>query len=66
MKLLVLLLLTSIVTAQTCFNCATQCGANGKCLGCDNGFSLDNTGTCGRYTPIEDCKIYDALAGGCS
>lgn len=65
MKLIVLFALISIVTAQVCYNCASQCGQNGRCLGCDNGFYLDNTGSCGRYTPIEDCKTYDIKTGGC-
>lgn len=65
MKLIVLLVLLGIAVAQGCFNCAAQCGTNGKCLACDNGFSLDNIGGCSRYTPIEDCKIYDASTGGC-
>jgi hypothetical protein len=66
MKLIVLFVLITIVTAQSCFNCASQCGPNNRCLGCNNGFFLDNTGACGRYTPIEDCKIYDVTTGGCN
>lgn len=66
MKYFVLFLLIGIVSTQGCFNCPNQCGPNNICLGCDNGFFLDNTGSCGRYTPIEDCKIYDVTTGGCN
>ena len=66
MKLIVLFVLISIATAQSCINCASQCGPNGRCVVCDNGFFLDNVGSCGRYTPIEDCKTYDTQTGGCA
>lgn len=66
MKLIVLFVLISIVTAQSCINCPSQCAPNGRCIACLNGFSLDNTGACGRYTPIEDCKTYDIQTAGCA
>jgi hypothetical protein len=66
MKYLLLFLLIGIATSQACLNCAGQCTAAGLCSGCDNGFLLDNSGTCGLYTPIEDCKIYDTITRGCS
>jgi len=65
MKLIVLLILIGIAASQNCLNCANQCTRSGRCLSCDIGFNLDNTGTCGRYTPIEDCQIYDVTTRGC-
>lgn len=65
MKLIVLLLVIGIAASQGCFNCANQCGPNEKCLGCDVGFLLNSVGSCGRYTPIENCKIYDITTRGC-
>lgn len=66
MKLIFLLLLFAIAASQQCSTCPSQCGPNAKCLGCDFGFFLDNTGACGRFTPIEDCKTYDIQTGKCS
>ncbi len=65
MKVYLLFLLIGLAFAQTCINCpADQC-QNNKCISCNTGFFLDNFGTCGRYTPIEGCKFYDQINGGC-
>lgn len=66
MKFIFLLLLLTIAASQQCSTCIQYCGPDGKCLGCDTGFFLDNTGACGRFTPIEDCKTYDSQTGKCS
>lgn len=72
MKLLLLLFLVSITVAQQqqqsdCLNCQSSCDATSKkCIQCDSGFFLDNSGFCGSVQPIEQCKTYDSLTRKCA
>lgn len=59
MKIFILLFLIGLVTSQQCINCPIDKCINNKCTECTSGFFIDSTGRCGRYTPIEGCKLYD-------
>jgi hypothetical protein len=62
---ILLLLLIGLSLSQSCINCPLSECINNKCLSCNPGFFLDNRNICGRYTPIEGCKIYNQINGGC-
>ena len=64
--MIVLLVLLGITFSQQCQNCAPQmCISNSFCLGCEEGFLPDNTGSCRLYTPVEGCQQYNVQTGEC-
>ena len=55
------ILLLTYAAAQNCYKCkVNNCTAQG-CNQCEDGFMLSSQAWCGLFSPIEGCRIYDAL-----
>lgn len=65
MKVILLLLIVGLVASQQCSNCLANKCINNVCKECIQDYFIDTTGSCGRYTPIEGCKIYIQTTGKC-